>query len=645
MADCAAVFTASAIVSVYKAERFIRGCLDDLIDQTLFTKGQLEIIIVNSNSPENEEPIILEYKSNYPQQITYIRTLERETIYQAWNRAIHAARGTFITNANADDRHRRDALETMAAELSRRPDIALVYADSDVTLQEGEPFETAERIGRFRWPEFDPVNLFRTCYIGPQPMWRRDLHDKHGYFDPSYRSAGDYEFWLRLIVTGENFMHIHEVLGLYLLNPNGMENSGLELSALESQKARADHWPPKWGQPPATGGQGYLWLRTSTPKVAEETPLVSVVLPTRNRPDFLCRALQSVLAQTYPAIEVLVVNDGGIDVQELITCLDQKGIIRYFNLPETVERSAARNLALRQARGRYITYLDDDDRYYPHHINTLVNQLQKSEAQVAYSVARRVAGDVIDGAFRATEEDIPFALEFDPHRLLVENYIPILCLMHERALLEKTGLFDESMSRLEDWDLWIRFAQQTRFVYIPAVTCEFTRHAGDSTGADDNAAHYLANCREIFRRYAHLAHDNPDVLHWQRKVIYQKCCYFYDVFTSALEPYVKGVDSGALEQIFHSYSGCGGITAPQIKSGLALALANNSSSDKVLELLQLALQVDHENFRARERLTNLLIRQGNYREAIKQLKMLLISNPGDQETQRALSSLACTIAE
>lgn len=632
------VLSVSAIVSVYKAERFIRGCLEDLISQTLFQQGLLEIVIVNSNSPENEEPVILEYKHKFPQQIVYIRTPERETIYRAWNRAIQAAHGTYITNANADDRHRHDALEIMAHELSKQPDIALVYANSDVTRQEDAPFETAERIGRFRWPEFDPANLFRTCYIGPQPMWRRNLHDKHGYFDPSYRSAGDYEFWLRLIVAGENFMHIDEVLGLYLLNPNGMENSGLELSALESQKARADHWPERWGQPPAIGGQGYLWLRTSSPQLAKEIPLVSVVVPTRNRPDFLCRALQSILAQTYPAIEILVVNDGGVDVQELISCLDQKGVIRYFNLPASIERSAARNYALRQAKGRYIAYLDDDDRYYPEHIATLVNQLQKADAQVAYSVARRVAGDFVDGVLQVTEDDIPFALEYNPQRLLVENYIPILCLMHERDLLEKTGLFDESLTRLEDWDLWIRFAQQTRFAYVPAVTCEFTRHAGDSTGAPANAAHYLANCRELFRRYAHLTHGNHDVLHWQHKVIYQKNCYLYDAFTSVLEPYVKEMDLGTLKQIFHNHSDCG-ISAAQFESALALTLAKNSSSDTSIGLLQLALRADHDNFRARERLADLLIKQGSYHEAVKQLEILLVKNPGDEETERALTVL------
>lgn len=617
----------SAIVSVYKAERFIQGCLEDLVSQTLFQQGQLEIVIVNSNSPENEESIIRPFQQRFPDQIRYIRTPQRETIYQAWNRAVQVARGRYITNANADDRHRHDALEIMANKLSIRPDIALVYANSAVTQQENALFETAERIGRFKWPDFDPVNLFRTCYIGPQPMWRRDLHEKHGYFDPDYHSAGDYEFWLRLAVAGERFLHIEDQLGLYLLNPEGMENSGPELSALESQKARLAHWPQAWGERPQPGGEGYFWLTVSPQQSALSHSLVSVVVHTRNRPDFLCRALQSILEQTYPTIEILVVNDGGVDVQELITCLDTNGMIRYFSLAETVERSAARNFALRQARGRYIAYLDDDDRYYPNHVATLVNQLQKTGSQVAYTVARRVTADVVDGAVQVTEADIPFALDYNPQQLLIKNYIPILCLMHERILLEQSGLFDEKLTRLEDWDLWIRLSQLARFEYIPAVTCEFTRHTGNSTGTLVNAAHYLASCKEIFRRYGHLVHNRQELQQGQRKVIYHKTCYFYDDLLALLAPHIMNGTSHKLEQLY-SYCIENGISATHLESALALALARQQQGEQAVELLQRALLADTNNFRAREALAECFIKLKQYPEAVQQLEILLAENPG-----------------
>jgi len=86
----------SVIVSTYKSAEFIWGCLEDLVTQTLYEKGEVEIIIIDSASPENEGEIIQEFQENYP-NIIYQRTQERETLYCAWNRAIKLARGLYLT--------------------------------------------------------------------------------------------------------------------------------------------------------------------------------------------------------------------------------------------------------------------------------------------------------------------------------------------------------------------------------------------------------------------------------------------------------------------------------------------------------------------------------------------------------------------
>ncbi|MBU1863539.1 MAG: glycosyltransferase, partial [Candidatus Omnitrophica bacterium] len=96
----------SAIVSAYKSERFMRGKLVDLLKQTI--GRQLEIIVVDSHSPENEGAIVREFMKSHS-NIKYIRTKSRESVYQAWNRGIQAASGMYITNANTDDRLRPDA--------------------------------------------------------------------------------------------------------------------------------------------------------------------------------------------------------------------------------------------------------------------------------------------------------------------------------------------------------------------------------------------------------------------------------------------------------------------------------------------------------------------------------------------------------
>jgi SAM-dependent methyltransferase len=255
----------SAILSIYRAGRHIQGCLEDLTAQSLFLAGELEIVAVDSASPEGEGEVVAAFAAQYPGRIHYLRTPERETIYRAWNRGIHAARGLYLTNANADDRHRVDALERLAQALDEHPEVAMVYADSATTEQVGAPFATALRTGVLAWPEFDPLLLFAGCFAGPQPMWRQAVHARHGHFDPRLKSAGDYDFWLKLVAGGERFLHLKEVLGLYLMSPQGMELSDTELSMAEAHLARVRHWPKAWGLRPQACAS--YWVRTPPPSV------------------------------------------------------------------------------------------------------------------------------------------------------------------------------------------------------------------------------------------------------------------------------------------------------------------------------------------------------------------------------------------
>jgi len=216
----------SAIVSTYNSEKFIRGCLEDLINQTLYKKGELEIIVVNSGSQQNEDIIVKEFQQRYP-NINYIKTEERETVYAAWNRGIRAASGKYITNANTDDRHRHDAFEVMVNILDKIPEIGLVYADVIITETENETFENHTPVGAFLWLDYSKELLTLACFMGPQPMWRKSLHEKYGYFDETFNSSGDWEFWLR-IAEDIKMLHIPKFLGLYLLSSQSVEHRNLD---------------------------------------------------------------------------------------------------------------------------------------------------------------------------------------------------------------------------------------------------------------------------------------------------------------------------------------------------------------------------------------------------------------------------------
>lgn len=256
----------SAIVSAYKSERFLRGCLEDLEAQTI--ASELEIIVVDSASPQNEKAIVEEFQQRFP-NIVYLCTDQRETVYAAWNRAIKLARGKYITNANTDDRHRRDALERMAKALDANPGVALVYADCRATTVENETFDGTSSTRNLAWRDFDrKVLLEDGCFVGPQPMWRRDVHDEHGYFDEKMVSSADYEFWLRIART-RDFLHLNETLGLYLESPSSVQHANNDLALAESRRAQDLHRAAIMARVgPVVPSEAVLTVSASEPKPA-----------------------------------------------------------------------------------------------------------------------------------------------------------------------------------------------------------------------------------------------------------------------------------------------------------------------------------------------------------------------------------------
>lgn len=230
----------SAIVSAYNAQQFIRGRIDDLMNQTLYKRGELEIIVVNSASTDRTQAIL---EREYLPHITLIQTPFRESMYAAWNRAIKLAKGEYIVPANVDDRLRDDAYEMMATCLEEHRVYDMVCPDSYITAQPNASWDNFEASYEppYTTGRLDFVNsrhsLFEHCKIGNTPMWRKRLHVNFGYFDTSYLIAGDYEFALRLTVSNAPIVYIPDVLGLFYFHPSTQGRAYADQSAYESRRA------------------------------------------------------------------------------------------------------------------------------------------------------------------------------------------------------------------------------------------------------------------------------------------------------------------------------------------------------------------------------------------------------------------------
>lgn len=223
----------SAIVSTYNSEKFIRGKIEDLLNQTI--AGSLEIIIVNSGSPQNEDKIIKEYLIGHP-NIKYIHTKERETIYKAWNRGIKEAKGKYITNANTDDRLKSNAYEVLAQSLDSDPETALVYANQYISNIPNQRFDEIKKHKSWNIPNYDYMVQLDRCVVLSQPMWRASLHFEEGiWFDDNLEICGDHKFELD-IQEKHRIKFLPEYLGLFYVDKKKSNVSLRNMTKMVSEK-------------------------------------------------------------------------------------------------------------------------------------------------------------------------------------------------------------------------------------------------------------------------------------------------------------------------------------------------------------------------------------------------------------------------
>jgi hypothetical protein len=215
-----------------------------------------------------------------------------------------------------------------------------------------------------------------------------------------------------------------------------------------------------------------------TPKKAG--PVVTVLVPTFNRRRYLAGALASVVRQSYRNLQIIVINDGGEEVSDIVNSFGDERLI-FINRKENRGKAFSLNEALARAEGKYVAYLDDDDLYYPNHIETLVDALENnSDFQVAYSDLYKVYCKVCpDGSRKVLSKVVEISRDFDRFFMLYYNHVLHVSLMHRRDLLEKTGPYNENLNILIDWDMTRRLVFFSDFYHVPEITGEFYQPDGD----------------------------------------------------------------------------------------------------------------------------------------------------------------------
>lgn len=253
--------------------------------------------------------------------------------------------------------------------------------------------------------------------------------------------------------------------------------------------------------------------------------LVSVIIPTFNCAKYVGAAVTSVLQQTYPSVEIIVINDGSTD--------DTCEVLRQFHDRVRVVHQcnrgvpAARNVGIALAQGKYIALLDADDKWLPHRLATMIPILEAGGCDLltsnAYCVdeqGRRI-GTIYAPTFECPKRD-------QYGRLLWRNQIFVMTVARAE-LFRQHGGFDETMRYgPEDWDLWLRMVRDgAKWGFVPEPLAEYTVRRGSKSRTYSHAQ--VADLRRMYKK--HRGAGRVKVLLCYRHAVGVYRC---DAFTRAL---------------------------------------------------------------------------------------------------------------
>lgn len=212
------------------------------------------------------------------------------------------------------------------------------------------------------------------------------------------------------------------------------------------------------------------------------TEKISVIIPTYNRASYIRDAIESILEQTYPVFEIIVVDDGSTDnTSEVIRLYGDR--IRYF-WQQNSGPGAARNRGIKEAKGDYVAFLDSDDIWVQNktkiqmdffskhpHLDIIFGDMANF-SETEDNNMPEIKNPKTHNYFVAHSSDIEQIFDC----LIIGNLIPTPTVICRRACISRIGFFDEKLKIAEDYDYWLRAARICRFGFINAVLIKRRRH-------------------------------------------------------------------------------------------------------------------------------------------------------------------------
>jgi|GEM_PF-290482 len=506
---------ASVIIPCFNQGEFLVGAIASA-EESINVDYEIIIIDDGSTDPKTQRILVSLEASGYR-----IIRQQNQGLANARNRGISIAKGQYILPLDADNRIRPDYLCKAIDILEHSPQVGIVYGDLEYF---------GEQTGIRNVPDFNLDILLIENYIDACAVIRKTVWESCGGYDaniPDKLGYEDWDLWLSASEQGWQFHHIAEVLFDYYVRSHSMV-SACKIPANRRRliqylcQKHDNLYTPKFKnviiqkdyflfaeQQHSTQLQSQLAIAQSPwlPSQSNDLPLVSVCIPTYNGEEFLGEALESILKQTYPNLEIIISDDASTDSTLEIANAFQKRLRQRFaggiSIISHTQYGLVRNwnFCITQSRGKYIKFLFQDDILESDCIAAMVGLAEQDRKigmvfsprtflldreianhptlKVIYESckdAHKLWGDlqtVQDGKELLSDPNLlerPFNKIGEPSTVLIR-----------KEIFDQIGLFDPQFRQLVDLDLWLRIMGHSKIGFINRVLSYFRLHLKQET--------------------------------------------------------------------------------------------------------------------------------------------------------------------
>ncbi|MEI6697317.1 MAG: peptidoglycan bridge formation glycyltransferase FemA/FemB family protein [Bacteroidota bacterium] len=511
----------SVITACFNHGKYIHEMLDSVLQQTY---QNFEVIIINDGSTDNSSNILNKIKHK---KVKVIHT-ENFGPAHARNHAIKHTKGEFIINLDADDKITPTFIQQCVEIISSHPNVGIVYSNVELFGYQNGPFVLQD---------YSFENMLRAnCIVANACFRKSDWKKTEGYSSEMKFGNEDFDFWLSILELGQKVFQIKEPLMFYRTYENQKDSRSGRLKenldqmeevivqAFQRHKKLYEKVPHIYVEFSEKESQFDLKRQLQINDPAH--PVFSIITPTNLRPQLLKRAIESVIKQSFSNWEQIVVDDANDPNTAEILAKINDTRIKYIVHDNPKGAAGAYNTGIKNAHGKYINFLDDDDEYLPGILEKLFSSFNEAtkKPDFVWTGITRVK-DTANGEEIINTQVWPARFHSKEAGLMVSTAIGNgFGLSVKKECIEEIGLYDEEMKVGVDTDFMIRLSEKYNFSTVPEVLVKIHHHISAQLTHERNNKIRCENYRRIIDRHFNFLSGHWDTYYMHNKV-YASLCY------------------------------------------------------------------------------------------------------------------------